>query len=193
MRVNIRQILAVPLALAVAWMISARFAGNSRPLTRASFEAYMGVRSIGDWIQMELHHDGPKYDAGTLSRWLEGQLLPDDPSELKSGLSFKPDPWGNSYRVIELQDSPSGGLGIYSCGRDGVSNSDGSDEDDIQSWFSERTATAFYKREADRKLAAQRLNAALIIAPFAYLPLFFVLRTRRRRTTEPSDPPESSS
>ena len=184
MRLNIRQLLAVPLALAVGWGVAGKIIGKSLLIPQTAFEAYAGVRNIGDWIQ-ELHRDGPKYDAETLSRCVGGRLLSGDPDDLRSGRSFRRDPWGNSYRVIELPDFPP--LGIYSCGRDGVSSSNGFDDDDVQSWLNASSATEFYQREAARAHGTKRFKAAVVVAAILCFPLFVFLRTRRASTTEPDD------
>lgn len=44
------------------------------------------------------------------------------------------DPWGNPYHLKFDDGAPPQFLGAYSCGRDGVSDSEGSDEDDISTW-----------------------------------------------------------
>ncbi len=185
MHLNIRQLLSVPIAFAVAWMIAGMLVGKPLTIPQPAFDAYMDVRSVADWIQMELHRDGAQYDAETLSRWLEGQLRPGDPDELKSTLSFRRDPWGNSYRVIKIHDPPPGLFGVYSFGRNGITNAGGTDPDDIQSWLDPATATKIYAREAARTHAARRLTAALVVTVIVCLPFFFLVRTPRTKTTEP--------
>ena len=178
MRINIRQLLAVPLAFTVAWFVAGKLIVEPLAIPQSPLEAYSDVRIIADWIQMELHRDGTQYDAETLSRWLGGQLRPNDPDELKSTLSFRRDPWGNRYQVIKLRDPPPERFGVYSLGRNGISNADGTDLDDIQSWFDPSTATEMYVREAADTNAVKRFTAAVTVTAIVYLPFFFLLRSR---------------
>jgi hypothetical protein len=58
------------------------------------------------------------------------------------------DPWGQSYRCranVAAQDGTTIPLGIYTCGRDGVSATDGFDRDDMRSW--EDVTDSYYWRE----------------------------------------------
>jgi len=59
-------------------------------------------------------------------------LLPDKKwQKLMTDLPL--DPWGHPYLYLR-NDRYSGGFGIYSMGKDGISCSAGNDEDDLASW-----------------------------------------------------------
>ncbi len=68
------------------------------------------------------------------------RALVERPASLPDGIAWKQlmrdvpkDPWGNDYRYIAGRDLPDG-YGIYSCGPDGISHSQGNDADDRNTW-----------------------------------------------------------
>jgi len=54
------------------------------------------------------------------------------------------DAWGNRF-IYVLDPELAEGFGIYSCGRDGMSFSNGNDRDDLNTWSRERPWLACYE------------------------------------------------
>ncbi len=80
--------------------------------------------------------------------------------------------WGNPYRCVlresTVPDDPANSavarLHFYSCGQDGISRSDGNDEDDINSW--DDHSQPFYTAESRRQEAERLAFEALCYAPW---------------------------
>jgi len=98
--------------------------------------------------------------------------------------SFKTDSWGQTYVAVGLDDNnhptqdplKARAIGIYSNGKDGVSNSHGCDIDDLASWRME-VFLAYHEKQQDNYYWWSRKIGALIIlltGVFALLLLWFV-------------------
>ena len=184
MRLNIRQFLALPLALGVAYVVVAPL--THRCISYSWGQADCDIRMIENEIESRfLYHRA--YSVAKLSRWMNGNVRQDDPRELQWASSPGSDPWGNAYRIVEFESPASDKqrFGIYSLGRDGKSTTDGNDQDDIRSWTDD--PLGFYQLEAYWDRTCERLIATMLATPIVYAPLFFLTRTRRRKPTEPSD------
>jgi type II secretion system protein G len=70
------------------------------------------------------------------------------------------DGWGNKLRYV-LDPELAEGFGIYSCGQDGVSASNGNDDDDLNTWNGRRHWLAYYHdqmRKENRRRSAIKLG-----------------------------------
>jgi type II secretion system protein G len=76
------------------------------------------------------------------------------------------DGWGNAYVYVLDADLP-GGFGVYSCGRDGVTASNGNDPDDLNTWDNSKPLPAYYARrprKSYRDPPAVALLTAIVVA-----------------------------
>jgi hypothetical protein len=76
------------------------------------------------------------------------------------------DGWGNAY-VYVLDANLPGGFGIYSCGRDGVTSSNGNDLDDLNTWNYARPWAAYYEKQMrsdEIRRSAMLLAVTLLVA-----------------------------
>jgi hypothetical protein len=82
------------------------------------------------------------------------------------------DPWGNPYICVEnitRDDGTHVAIGVYSTGRDGVSQTQGTDADDLNSW--DEQIGAYYRAEISAYKRKQSLVQGLFVAPFVYIAL----------------------
>jgi general secretion pathway protein G len=70
------------------------------------------------------------------------------------------DGWGNTY-VYVLDAGLSGGFGVYSCGRDGTTSSNGNDPDDLNTWDNAKPLPIYYATRP-RKDPRDPLTIALL-------------------------------
>jgi hypothetical protein len=85
------------------------------------------------------------------------------------------DPWGNPYRCVQnlsRQDGMRVPVGVFSTGRDGVSQTQGNDADDLNSWDDQ--TDSFYRAEIAEYDRKQSVFQGLFIAPFTYIALLAV-------------------
>ncbi len=91
------------------------------------------------------------------------RVLLEKPSDWPAGVEWKPllkmglphDGWSHDYIYILDRNLPHG-FGIYSCGRDGVTSSNGNDRDEINTWNVKTPWRTYYRLSAlvtDRHLA----------------------------------------
>lgn len=77
------------------------------------------------------------------------------------------DAWGNAY-VYVLDANLPAGFGIYSCGQDGMTFSNGNDLDDVNTWNHAKPWAAYYakQRRIDqiRRLATPLAVTLLVVA-----------------------------
>jgi hypothetical protein len=59
------------------------------------------------------------------------------------------DAWGNEFAYL-LDPELAEGFGIYSCGQDGVSSSNGNDRDDLNTWSEGSPWRAYYEAQMSR-------------------------------------------
>ena len=97
----------------------------------------------------------------TLNQWLAHRLPSTDPA---SAILMDPprlDSWGNPYRISEESMAR-----IYSTGRDGNSQTDGNDLDDIRSWDENRAS--WYRDWQYRREIGGCMVLSAIITPVAF-------------------------
>jgi hypothetical protein len=124
----------------------------------------------------------PCLTVDSLQRWLEAKTLQTDPREIPRFSTPKNDPWGNPFQVGDrLDENGERQFVVYSFGRDGLSNTNGNDPDDINSWSDD--PVAHYQREARRESQVDRMSFAVPLMFILYIPMLLLLRTRRK--TEP--------
>jgi hypothetical protein len=131
------------------------------------------VRNAGLQLSDIEKHYGPEaLDQPVVEQWLANTLPADDPAWRLLVERQDLDPWGNPYRCVQdlrHQDGTHITIGVYSTGRDGVSQTHGNDPDDLNSWDEH---TGAYDRaeiaESDRK---QSVIQGLYVAPFVYIGL----------------------
>lgn len=91
------------------------------------------------------------------------------------------DGWGHPYMFV-AEDRPDGlWIGIYSTGRDGISNSKGNDPDDQNSWGQD--GIAYYLPQIQRRALVQLSVEAGITFAF-YLPICLLTFQRPSMTTK---------
>jgi hypothetical protein len=97
-----------------------------------------------------------------IDSWLAGRASKDvaDPF----GADADSDPWGHPYRVVAAEGPDR--FGFYSTGRDGLSNSNGNDPDDINSWSEARTR--YYEHEWLWGPSLIWLGWSAFLTPFVY-------------------------
>ena len=98
------------------------------------------------------------------------------------------DPWGNSFQIVDLNREGNFkeefSFHVFSCGVDGKSNSEGNDEDDINTWDYNRDQ--YYAKlvapiEAEL-LKQHRLGVIfriLIFTPIIFVAILFLMWTRK--------------
>jgi hypothetical protein len=120
-------------------------------------------------------------------RVCEHALSQGDIAELES--RFPPveliDPWGNKYLFTALPEYQHGKdskiLHVYSCGLDGVSNSNGNDPDDINSWSHDRQPSYYalqYQKDVRRARFLQLLILSVVVT---LISLFAMSKIRSKR------------
>ena len=72
------------------------------------------------------------------------------------------DGWGHDF-VYVLDPNLPRGFGIYSCGLDGVTVSNGNDRDDLNTWNVRSPWRAYYQAHADRKAMMSRAASLAIV------------------------------
>lgn len=80
------------------------------------------------------------------------------------------DPWGNPYRLVEMDKSTDGltsTVHAYSLGRDGYTQTEGNDLDDINSWNYDRSR--FYLAEIAFDYRRTTLMRTVWLTPLIYL------------------------
>lgn len=178
---NLKQLLALPLAFALTWMVI--------PIFSYSLIHYHWTRALNDISSINREIDMrfgflPRTKAEMIQRWLNGKLDARDPPEIPRDSDPYIDPWHNPYRVCERVDEAGQKRFLaYSVGRDGKSDTNGNDPDDINSWSDE--PAKLYKGEAFRDRQSERLKFAMLWTGLLYVPLY--LMCRKRQETEPRD------
>lgn len=71
------------------------------------------------------------------------------------------DAWDHEF-VYALDPNLPGGFGIYSCGRDGITVSNGNDTDDINPWSTHPSWPAYYQALAMKEKGRERDKSALV-------------------------------
>ncbi len=185
---NLRQLLALPLAFAMAWVVAYPF--SIRLISYRWVRALNDLNSVaGDIKNRFIPH--PSFTVDSLQRWTEGKTLQTDPPELQGTSVALLDPWGNPFQVVE-RSSHNGRrqFAVYSLGRDGMSQTNGNDPDDINSWSED--PVAYYQREAQAESQLYRLRCTIPLVCCLYAPMFYLLRTKTKQNN-PMNPSGGSS
>ena len=88
--------------------------------------------------------------------WLDGSMGNNHRLRASLGESPDKDPWGNPYRCVERSADGKDRLGVYSLGRDGISESNGNDMDDLNSWSDD--SFRWYQNDINRR---ERIDIAV--------------------------------
>lgn len=177
---NLRHLLALPVAFATAWVLVYPF--TVRLISYRWATTWTHVNSVVSDIEYRFIPDR-RLTVDAVQRWIEGKAIYSDPQVLHGSPPMQADPWGKPLQVVErLDDDGRKRFAAYSFGRDGISDTDGNDPDDINSWSD--NPVAYYQREAKRDSQIYRLQRAIPLGCILYAPMFFLLRTKKK--TEPS-------
>ena len=112
----------------------------------------------------------------TLNAWLAHRLPPNDHSICMLGDPPRMDSWGNPYRIKAREISNSEAM-VYSTGRDGHSESDGNDPDDIRSWDENRAK--WYQASMYRRELGGCMVLSAIVTPLLFLGLIKLIPIAR--------------
>lgn len=115
------------------------------------------------------HDDIYLFPEQTINAWLAGDISDYDPLDM---IERELDAWGNPYRCrrnIVHSDGTVIPVGIYSTGKDGVTQSDGNDRDDINTW--DPDSYSWYQQQVRRSILIERV----IVAAFPALVVYVVL------------------
>ncbi len=100
------------------------------------------------------------------------------------------DSWGTPFGYLRDPNLP-GGFGIYSCGLDGITISDGNDTDDINTWRTNDYYKVVGMPEATRDNHTSRVIVAIVL-PMVGIVLWKGFGVaRRRREQVPHEPQQS--
>lgn len=72
------------------------------------------------------------------------------------------DAWGNKLVYVLNADWPEG-FGIYSCGQDGVTSSNGNDRDDLNTWNTQAPWNDYHRIQTERREAVSSAVSLVII------------------------------
>ena len=94
--------------------------------------------------------------------------------------------WGNDYRYLFFGNDEDPRFGVYSCGADGGSGSQGNDIDDINTWNRSSPWRQYYReREQEQRntrLIVWGFSSILVVSIILNLAQF--CRARNRRTEQ---------
>lgn len=89
---------------------------------------------------------------------------------------YPTDVWGQDYQFVQFDQSETrdtqSTFHIFSYGNDGISNSNGNDPDDINSWSN--NSQAFYDISTAHAATPSLVFRSLLITPIAYIALLWV-------------------
>lgn len=176
------------IALAASVTVSFVFDGNmwNFKFTRVLTMTRRITRSV-DMMDSFEHDDQYFYPATTINQWLAFRIEDHDPLDM---ISRELDAWGNPYycrRNVVMSDGTLVPVGVYSTGRDGVTQSDGNDTDDINSW--DPQSAAWYGRQARLSITVYRVIVGLFLMPLVYCPAkwFWEFRQHARKRALPAE------
>jgi len=85
------------------------------------------------------------------------------------------DPWGNPYQYI-APSTTDGEFGLYSLGRDGISQTQGNDPDDINNWSPYKSKKSWTDRFKDKNVPLMTAYALLLFAIVRWIRIQFLRR-----------------
>ena len=151
MRFNLRSLFLFLTALAVAYFIACNFLLNSLLITWKHTRALFDIQSV-QRIAQQLHNEKDKTGFSNAQ------------NELFTLVSETPDPWRNSYQVLNFSDNNEQlEIEVYSFGEDGLTLSSGDDPDDINTWDPE--SVSFYDRRVRWHWEKQRIWQTIFSVP----------------------------
>ena len=174
-RYTIGHLLLIPPAFFLAVLLVQLWDWEFGPLvTYRHSRAFIGMNSVQIVIVCSDVSVGPEaaIPEDVINQWLAGQLPANNPAT--QALREHPglDPWGNPYRCVRNVKLPEGGMqsiGVYSMGRDGVSETNGNDPDDLNSW--DRDCSDWYIRDINRRNRISNGTYGAALTPLVYFGL----------------------
>ncbi len=146
-----------------------------------------GVQSAQDWIEISLRHcsyQNMTVADETINEWLAHRLPSIDPAYAILMDPPRLDSWGNPFR-IQLRKSTDADVRLYSTGRDGYSQTDGNDSDDIRSW--DENCGSWYRSWQNRRETWYCMLLSAIVTPITFWFFTFLMGVGKLRT-----PPKTS-
>lgn len=193
MRFSLRFLLFIaPCILVAAYFVIWHVQGYLDSLIVNRYRAWLGVHWDIENLS-ELSHHASKLkmqsvEQGTidLNLWFKGELSNQSPAaQLMNELHLpKEDCFGHTFIAVGLGENNQPAqdpakaivIGIYSTGIDGVSNSNGSDPDDISSWRIESSFSYYERLKKERYWQSRKIRAfvALVVGTFSVLALWMI-------------------
>jgi len=146
------------------------------PTCTAGYRHHM-VRSQVHRIESILHSDygiisGTEFTVDEINDWLAGLSPNADKIAAEWGMCDEHDSWHRPLRCKQVGgtcDNSRPMLGVYSLGEDGLSNSEGDDPDDINTW--NRNSNRYY----EHRIFTQQMLLILGSTAFFGLPIYLFL------------------
>lgn len=154
-------------------VLAAPFVAPPRRIARPYDNAVSEVAAIRRNILFaDSQGDGAPTPEEVLARWLDGRGL-SQAEQRRHRLSHVAglDAWDRAYQYTRDavdRDGRPVGLGVYSLGKDGRTETGGNDADDVNSWNRAGDRSAVYDREFQRKLRTRNAFLGFAIAPFIF-------------------------
>jgi hypothetical protein len=193
MRFSLAQFLLLVPAYVLGMYAAAWWQSNIRATYMFDVAQWNAVVVLDQIQWSEFFHKHTPHDEATINDWLAQRLPPSH--QIWQQLREHPgvDPWGQPYRCIRnrhLTDGTLVELGVYSIGRDGVSESQGNDPDDLNSW--NKDPNKYYRDEINRQNFMDAALTGLFLTPFIYALLFGLFRLMGFLRPRPNAPDRSS-
>ncbi len=131
-------------------------------------------------MDTELHRNGKaRFKADVINAWLSGTIERNHPiTKVLSVRCPDRDPWDQPYVFVHLSNSTRNiHTGIYSKGQDRISNSNGNDADDINSWND--YSDSFYSYAIASRQRRTTVLQAMTLTPLIYLGILMVIKRRK--------------
>ena len=187
MKLSLAELMLVPIAFIVSWFLFGPIAFEGyrpRPIPNWA-RAAMQVGDLRDSFAELAQHN---LTGGDINDWLNDVPPTTDVFNDIPWLGQKRDPWNNHLVCVERQSSGNSTsdanrteLHFYSLGRDGMTRSNGNDDDDISSWDA---SCEFYLAEeyalASAKYQKHSLIYATLFFPFVLIALIWCARRIKR-------------
>ena len=160
MKFSIRQLLLIPVIFLATTFLVASFIPNG---SSSWMHEVNSVQSAQSWVDTSIRYCDSEYlDEITINSWLAKQLPSTNPAFDSLGHSPNFDSWGNPYR-IRMPKKPNDQFLVYSMGKDGKSNTQGDDGDDIRSWDANR-GTWYANRQFKYEISACMICSGILTA-----------------------------
>lgn len=174
MTLHFRVLLFLPVSILVGTFCVFAFPATGHPTYTW---AIWGVVSTHDKLALRLsiaESENIAIAPETIDSWLLG-ILPESHPATRFLLDVpKTDIWGNPYRLRIEPNPASDDLLVYSTGRDGISNSNGNDPNDIRYW-DEKKGGWYARRHFFRTLFTAALFGSLL-SPIILMPLLWITK-----------------